>query len=207
MPSEPLIVTFADSRYLPLLAIWLDKLQRLDLRRIRVYGLDAATFEWCRHRNVDVTSLEWQGDLRLLWVQRIAVFRTLLAAGEEFIHSDADAIWLRNPLQEGSARDLREDLVFSQGTTGPRTSMTSGVSYCAAGGSGRDPVRLFRPFSKRSRATYGRSETIRSASTACCSRPAPYGSTPVAAITSYRSRTAPCSAGVRPFAPRCLPPR
>ena len=36
MASEPLIVTFSDARYLPLLGIWLDKLQRLGLRRIRI---------------------------------------------------------------------------------------------------------------------------------------------------------------------------
>jgi hypothetical protein len=131
MASEPLIVTFSDSRYLPLLAIWLDRLQRLDLRRIRVYGLDSATLGWCRDRGVDVAPLEWQGDLRELWVRRIVVFRTLLAAGEEFIHSDADAIWLRNPLREGSARDLREDLVFSQGTIWPPdVHEQGGVGLC-----------------------------------------------------------------------------
>jgi len=119
MASEPLIVTFADSRYLPLLAVWLEKLQCLKLSRIRIYGLDAATLVWCRDRGLDAVALEWQGDLRELWVKRIAVFRALLADGEEFIHSDADAIWLRNPLQEGSARHLQEDLVFSQGTVWP----------------------------------------------------------------------------------------
>ena len=119
MPSEPLIVTFADSRYLPLLAIWLDRLQRLKLRRIRIYGLDPATLAWCRERGVDAAELQWQGDLRELWVRRIGVFRALLDSGEEFIHSDADAIWLRNPLEEGSAHGLQEDLIFSQGTVWP----------------------------------------------------------------------------------------
>jgi hypothetical protein len=119
MPSEPLVVTFSDSRYLPLLAIWLERLQSLNVRRIRVYALDTATLAWCRERGVDVAPLEWQGDLGELWVKRIGVFRTLLGEGEEFIHSDADAIWLRNPLEEGSARDLKDDLVFSQGTVWP----------------------------------------------------------------------------------------
>jgi hypothetical protein len=119
MASEPLIVTFADARYLPLLAIWLDKLQRLDLHRIRIYGLDPPTLDWCRERGIDVAPVEWRGGLGELWVKRIAVFRELLATGQEFIHSDADAIWLRNPLQEGSARDRGEDLLFSQGTIWP----------------------------------------------------------------------------------------
>ena len=117
--SEPLVVTFSDSRYLPLLTIWLDRLESLELPRIRISALDAATLAWCRARAVEALPLEWRGDLQELWVKRIGVFRALLAAGEEFIHSDADAVWLRNPLQEGSARDLPDDLVFSQGTVWP----------------------------------------------------------------------------------------
>lgn len=62
---------------------------------------------------------------------------------------------------------------------------------------------IARPSSAR----YGRSASIRSASTACWPRPAPSGSTPVAAITSYRFKIAPCSAGPRPFAQRCVPRR
>jgi hypothetical protein len=119
MASEPLIVTFSDARYLPLLAIWVGNLRRLGLRRMKVYGLDAQTVAWCGAEGVDVGELAWRGDLRDLWVQRIRVFGDLLAAGEEIIHSDTDAIWLRNPLQVGSARDRDEDLLFSQGTIWP----------------------------------------------------------------------------------------
>ena len=63
--------------------------------------------------------MKWNGDLCDLWVQRIRVFSALAAAGEEFIHSDIDAMWIRNPLQAGSARDSAEDLLFSQGTVWP----------------------------------------------------------------------------------------
>src|ERR1700722_10022350 len=101
MRSEPLIITFADARYLPLLAIWLDNLRRLGFRRIKVYSLDAETFAWCRKQDVDSAVLMWQGNLADLWVQRIRTFSALLDAGEEVIHSDADAIWIRNPLQVG----------------------------------------------------------------------------------------------------------
>lgn len=119
MSSEPLIVTFADSQYLPLLAIWLGRLEQLGLRRIRIYALDRATLEWCRGRGVDAAQVPWQGNLRDLWVQRIRIFRALLEAGEEIIHSDTDAIWIRNPLEAGAARQCAQDLVFSQGTVWP----------------------------------------------------------------------------------------
>ena len=119
MTSEPLVITFADSSYRPLLAIWLDRLKALEVRRVRVYALDDPLLDWCREREVDAAGVAWQGDLRDLWVQRIRVFSALLAGGEEFIHSDADAIWVGNPLETGSARERDEDLVFSQGTIWP----------------------------------------------------------------------------------------
>jgi hypothetical protein len=119
MRSNPLIIAFADARYLPLLAIWLDNLRRLGLERIRVYSLDAKTTTWCREQGADAVEIGWTGDLRDLWVRRIQVFSGLLRAGEELIHSDTDAIWLRNPLREGSAARCTEDLVFSQGTVWP----------------------------------------------------------------------------------------
>jgi hypothetical protein len=119
MTSEPLVITFADSRYQALLAIWLDRLKALEVGRVRVYALDAPLLEWCREREIDAAPLPWQGDLRDLWAQRITVFSGLLAAGEEFVHSDVDAIWVGNPLAAGTARERDEDLVFSQGTIWP----------------------------------------------------------------------------------------
>jgi hypothetical protein len=119
MPSEPLVITFADSRYQPLLAIWLAQLRALRVRRVRVYALDRPLLDWCRQQDVEVAALAWKGDLRDLWMQRIRVFSALLAGGAQFIHSDTDAIWVRNPLGTGTARERSEDLVFSQGTVWP----------------------------------------------------------------------------------------
>lgn len=119
MGSEPLTITFANEPYLPLLESWWRSLQRLGVRRIRVYGLDAATVAWCERHGVEAESLPWNGTRGELWQARIGVFRRLLDDGEEYIHSDTDAIWSRNPLVEGSACGLDDDLVFSQGTYWP----------------------------------------------------------------------------------------
>ncbi len=116
---EALTVTFVDSNYLPLLQIWLPRLHELGVRRVKVFCLDSVTRDWCQAEAVDCAAVEWSGDLRDLWVQRIRIFSGLLAAGEEFVHSDIDAIWVRNPLQEGSACGRQEDLLFSQGTVWP----------------------------------------------------------------------------------------
>ncbi len=117
--SEPLTVTFADSRYLPLLRIWLARLRQLGVERVRVYCLDAEILTVCRAEGLDAEQVDWSGDLRDLWVQRIRIFSRLLEQGEELVHSDVDAIWVRNPLREGSACGRKEDLLFSQGTVWP----------------------------------------------------------------------------------------
>src|SRR5258707_6831556 len=101
--DPPLVVTFSDSNYLPLLQIWLQRLRRLGVGRVKVFCLDTATHEWCVSQAVESATIPWGGDLRDLWVQRIRVFSQLLSEGEEFVHSDADAIWVRNPLLYGSA--------------------------------------------------------------------------------------------------------
>jgi hypothetical protein len=119
MKADPLVVAFADAGYLPLLQIWLQRLNQLRIGRVRIYCLDATTLDWCESQQVAAARIPWAGDLRDLWVQRIRIFSGLLAAGEAFIHSDIDAIWLQNPLKVGSACDRTEDLLFSQGTVWP----------------------------------------------------------------------------------------
>jgi len=117
--SSPLIVTFANEGFLPMLEVWTASLARLGVRRLRIYGLDDATLAWCSSRGIETRSMSWSGTRRELWQARLGVFRQLLDDGEDFIHSDADAIWIRNPLEEGSAPALASDLVFSQGTYWP----------------------------------------------------------------------------------------
>jgi len=116
---DPLTVTFVDANYLPLLELWLPRLAQLGVERVKVFCLDGRTLEWCRSQGVAAAQIEGTGNLRDLWTQRIRVFSELLAAGQEFVHSDIDAIWIRNPLRTGSAVERDEDLVFSQGTVWP----------------------------------------------------------------------------------------
>lgn len=119
MNSEPLTVTFVDAAYLPLLEIWLPRLRQLGVTRVKIFCLDDTAHDWCSRESVAAERVAWSGNLRDLWVQRIRIFSALLAAGEAFVHSDIDAIWIRNPLKEGAACGRDEDLVFSQGTVWP----------------------------------------------------------------------------------------
>jgi hypothetical protein len=115
----PLILTFSDWNYRPILENWLLHLSALGLTGMRVYCLDEQTRDWCVEHAVDAELVPWDGNLGRLWQQRLAVFSELLANGIEFIHSDLDAVWLQNPLAPDSSARQPEDLVFSQGTIWP----------------------------------------------------------------------------------------
>jgi hypothetical protein len=116
---EPLVIAFCDSTYLPLLQLWVRRVIELGVRRLKIFSLDAITNDWCTSQGIASARVEWGGDLSDLWVQRIRIFSELLASGQEFVHSDIDAIWIQNPFQAGSARDRSEDLLFSSGTVWP----------------------------------------------------------------------------------------
>jgi hypothetical protein len=117
--AQPIIVTFSDWNYQPILENWLAHLSVLGVGGVRVYCLDEKTQRWCIERNVGAELLPWDGNLSGLWKQRLTVFNDLIEKGVEFIHSDSDAVWLKNPLAPGSSAIQDEDLVFSQGTFWP----------------------------------------------------------------------------------------
>ena len=47
------------------------------------------------------------------------MFYHLIACGIDFVHSDADAVWLRDPIPEYFGPGETADLVASQGTRHP----------------------------------------------------------------------------------------
>lgn len=114
---KPIIVTFLNEPYIDVGANWLRFAARLDLDAdIRIVALDSATrtafpAPHVIYRPVDAS------ELPKLWIHRTNVLRELLDQGREVIHTDADAIWLKNPLP--IMRDCDADLVFSQGTVWP----------------------------------------------------------------------------------------
>ena len=56
-------------------------------------------------------------DLSILWTSRVKHVLHLLEEGYDVLHSDLDAIWIKDPLPEITSLDA--DIVFSQGTIFP----------------------------------------------------------------------------------------
>lgn len=113
------IVTFCNRDYIPVLITWYLALKRIGLEHhALVITLDEETFsavDFCDavHRPLALQG----GNFGALWQHRLEVLEELLMLHDQIIHSDADAVWLRNPLPMISG--LNSDIVFSQGTIWP----------------------------------------------------------------------------------------
>ncbi len=112
------IIAFADSRYLTVLMNWLVALAASGIDNYLVVALDAPLATFLEERGIPVVLSELRGDLGSLWVRRIEVFAALCAAGIDFVHSDVDAVWLRDP-RAAYLEPTAADLVISQGTVWP----------------------------------------------------------------------------------------
>ena len=114
---KPIVLAFVNAAYIPVGRNWLTKILALNLpAEVRIVALDADSRDAFSDAEVLYRPL---ADARLdqLWVHRMQVFLELLEAGQDFVHSDADAVWLRDPLPV--ITDCDADLVFSQGTVWP----------------------------------------------------------------------------------------
>lgn len=116
--DRTLLIAFADSRYTDVLMNWLVALALQQVDNYLVIALDRALHQLLTAHGIPSVLCELRGDLGDLWVERVRVFAALCAAGIDFIHSDVDAIWLRDPRQS-YFRAADADLIASQGTVWP----------------------------------------------------------------------------------------
>lgn len=117
--ADPLqVVSFCDRNYLTLLENFLAAPGAPDGEDMLIYALDEVALKQANSMGVDARLLQWSGDLAELWTARVGVFAELVLSGVSFIHTDLDAVWLRDPRSHLFESD--HELVFSQGTIHPR---------------------------------------------------------------------------------------
>ncbi|MCC5972390.1 MAG: hypothetical protein JJU15_20855 [Pararhodobacter sp.] len=114
------IVTFCNADYIPVAENWLRALGEINMDgRATIVSLDDSTRDAFPVNRVLHRPLPpGARGLGALWSHRIEVLREFLSAGEGVIHSDADAVWLRDPLPDIEACAV--PIVFSQGTVWPK---------------------------------------------------------------------------------------
>jgi hypothetical protein len=113
------IIVFADSRYREVLLNWLVALSLNRIDNYLVVALDEPLYAWLGRHDIASVLSPVSAGLSALWYRRVQIFSALCAAGIDFVHSDADAIWLRDPSADYFSEPDTE-LVISQGTVWPR---------------------------------------------------------------------------------------
>lgn len=116
----PRVVTFCNADYIPVAENWLRALRAINMDRHAIVvaldkgARDAFSTDCVLYRPLPPNAQ----DLSALWLHRIAVLREILSTGDAVIHSDSDAVWLRNPIPD--IEHCGSSIVFSQGTVWPK---------------------------------------------------------------------------------------
>lgn len=124
------VLVFADNRYKEVLLNWLVAVHRLSIKNYLVISLDEHIHRYLEERDFPTFLSPLEGDLSSLWIMRMQIFRMICSAGISFLHSDADAVWLRNPFPAFIHNSIHE-VIASQGTIWPAdVADTQGFVFC-----------------------------------------------------------------------------
>lgn len=115
--TAPVTIVFADAAYASVLANWLAHVRALSIENVLVIALDAETHAATNARGIACARLRETSSRAELWIRRVELFAALVDAGIDFVHSDADAVWLRRPFAALYGQGV--DIAFSQGTIWP----------------------------------------------------------------------------------------
>jgi hypothetical protein len=119
--SSPVILVFASGPYAAILANWVRFASRTGANRILIVALADGVEGIAVANGLPFFKIPGHLTLKQLWVVRAQIFAALASAGIDFIHSDADAVWLKSPMNEIAA--LETDVAFSSGTVWPNSAL------------------------------------------------------------------------------------
>lgn len=116
--DNTVIIVFANNAYRKVLDNWLIGIKRLGIENILVFALDVTLGKYLDDSGVANFVINIESELGALWIKRVEIIMDILEAGYHVVHSDADAVWLKNPVQQYFTHSPY-DMIFSQGTYWP----------------------------------------------------------------------------------------
>ncbi len=114
---QPHIICFADSKFLPILLNWLVFIRRNTPYSPTIISLDKELHQFLSSRNFQTIFRPNAGTRDDLLFLRTQIFHEFNAAGQDFLHSDADALWFRDPFP--IIGSINADIIVSEGTVWP----------------------------------------------------------------------------------------
>lgn len=117
MSNAPLVICFCNVGYIPVLANFFAAPGAPNPASVRIYALDRQAADFAQSAGAEVEQLNWSSNLGKLWKPRIDIFRSLVDEGQDFVHTDSDAVWRRDATV--TCIDGSRDMSFSQGSIFP----------------------------------------------------------------------------------------
>ena len=132
--DEPVTIVFGTFNYREKVGEWIDAVRELGCDGWRILCMDAELMRWLEKRGDGAQAVDYYSVLpdaprydfgrldrlekmKALMPLRTGLFLHLAAAGRDFLHSDADALWRQDP-RPYLAQQRECDLLMSQGTFG-----------------------------------------------------------------------------------------
>tara|TARA_Y100000287_G_C14216865_1_gene353922 strand:+ start:880 stop:1614 length:735 start_codon:yes stop_codon:yes gene_type:complete len=98
--DDLLILGFADKNYQEIAVNWVRYINKLDIKNYVIIALDDEAFDYLNKHKINVVICEGSVSKKSGsgWKWRMDRIRELVDSSINVIHSDLDAVWLRNPL-------------------------------------------------------------------------------------------------------------
>ncbi len=116
--SNRIVIAFANSNYSDVLRNWVASVRQAGVDNLLIISLDRVTEDICAELKVHTYALTpISDDFPELMRMRVRMFRDLCQLGVDFVNSDLDAMWMKDPLPYLDKLD--GDLLIQQGTVQP----------------------------------------------------------------------------------------
>jgi len=113
-----LVVAFGNSEYTKVILQWLLLLGKLNVSNYLIVSLDEKLYKLLSYFGYHAVRSDFSGSLGQFWTYRSVILKKILECGLNIVHSDADALWLKNPIPEYFSK-VEFDILSSQGTIWP----------------------------------------------------------------------------------------
>lgn len=123
------IVAFGNRRYKKIAHNWALYLHHHKIKNYTIYSLDHDIYDYlCENDvNTELISLNMFESKSWAWIERVKFIYNLLNDNVGVLHSDLDAVWLKNPL---SLIDGQHDIIASTGTFPRSVYIQQGYTIC-----------------------------------------------------------------------------
>lgn len=119
--ENKLIVAVANNKYSDIVENWLLHINKLKIKNYLIIALDKELYIYLINKNYNV----FYDPLKItsifdLWKKRVEIYKQTVEIGVDIVHSDPDAVWLRDPMEDYFSNKNNYDLIFSEGTAWPK---------------------------------------------------------------------------------------